>query len=160
MLLAAVDQPAVELAACLADRLSRDPQVVDVVERVVQPEDVDAARSGGEHEAPDELVGDGSRADEEAAAHREREGGLHPRLDAADPLPRAFDAAAHAGVEDAAARDLERGKSSAVEDLREPQELRGRDRARQRLLRQHTDRRVDEPWHSWEPSSEVQARLM
>ena len=48
----------------------------------------------------------------------------------ADPLPRALDAAAHGRVEDAAAGDLEVGEAGAVEDLREPQELGRRHRAR------------------------------
>ena len=40
---AAVLEARVELAAGVEDRLGRDAQVVDVVERVVEPEDVDAA---------------------------------------------------------------------------------------------------------------------
>ena len=60
------------------------------------------------------------RADEEAAAHREHERRLRPRLDRADALPGALDAAADGGVERAAARDLEVGVAGAVEDLGEP----------------------------------------
>ena len=69
------------------------------------------------------------------------------RLERADPLPRALDAAAHRRVEDAPARDLEVGEAGAVEDLRERDELGGRHPARERLLPEQADRRVDELRH-------------
>ena len=69
----AVDEPRLELAARLGDGVGRLAQVRDVVERVVQPEDVDAVRGGGRDEAADEVVVDRARADEEAAAQRQTE---------------------------------------------------------------------------------------
>ncbi len=56
------------------------------------------------------------------------------RLQRADALPRALDAAAHGGVEDAAARDLEVGEAGAVEDLGEAQQVGRRHQAGERLL--------------------------
>ena len=53
-------------------------------------------------------------------------------------------AAPHGGVEDAAARDLEVGEARAVEDLRDPQHLAGRQLARERVLREQADGRVDD----------------
>ena len=120
VLLAPVDEAAVELASRLADRIGGNAEVVDVVQWIVQAEDVDTARGSREDEAPHELVGHRTRPDEEAPAHRERKRRLHPRLEAADALPGAFDAPAHAGVEDAAAGDLEVGEPRAVEDLGQP----------------------------------------
>ena len=46
-------------------------------------------------EPADELAADRPRADEEVSAHRQRERRLRARLDRADPLPRALDAAVH-----------------------------------------------------------------
>src|SRR4029453_7413901 len=60
------------------------------------------------------------------------------------------DLPAHRRVEDPAAGDLETGEARAVEDLRDPKDLRGRKMARKGLLREEADRRVDELWHeSW-----------
>ena len=108
-------------ASTIASAASR--RFVDVVQRVVEPEDVDAALGGGRDEAADEVAADGPRADEEAAAQRQRERRLRPRLQRADPLPRALDAAPDGGVEDAAARDLEVREAGAVEDLGEPEQI-------------------------------------
>src|SRR6202030_2765960 len=48
-------------------------------------------------------------------------------------------------VEHAAARDLEIGEAGLVENFGETQQLRSRHRSRERFLREHTDRGVDEP---------------
>ena len=74
-------------------------------------------------EAAREVDADRARADEEATAQRHPERRLRARLERADPLPRALDAAPDGRVEDAAARDLEVREAGAVEDLGEPQEL-------------------------------------
>ena len=93
-------------------------EVRDVVQRVVEPEDVDAVLGRSRDEAPDEVAADRPRADEEAAAERERErsliapGGRGSASTGSDP-------AAHGRVEDAPARDLEVGGAGAVEDLRQ-----------------------------------------
>ena len=55
---AAVQQACIELAACVDDRLGRVAEVVDVVQRVVQPEDVDAALGGAGHEPAREVAAD------------------------------------------------------------------------------------------------------
>ena len=74
---------------------------------------------GARDEPPGEVAADGTRADEEPAANGERERRLRPRLQRADALPRALDAAAHGAVEDAAAGDLEVREARPVEDLGE-----------------------------------------
>src|SRR5581483_12463866 len=91
---------------------------------------------------------DGTRADQEPAAERERERRRRPRLERTDPLPRALDTAAHRVVEHAAARHLEVGEARAVEELREPQEVGGRHQTGERLLAENADRRVDQARHA------------
>ena len=103
----AVDEPRVELLAGADDRLARLAQVRDVVQRVVEPEDVDAVLGRRGDEAAHEVGADRPRADEEAAAERQPERRLRAGLERPDPLPGALDAAPHGRVEDTAARDLE-----------------------------------------------------
>ena len=97
----------------------------------------------------------GPRADEEAAAERQRERRRRARLQRADALPRALDPAAHGAVEDAAARDLEVREAGAVEELGEAQQIRRRHQARERLLAEDADRRVDEARHDRDLSAPV-----
>jgi hypothetical protein len=148
---APVEQPGLELRARADDRLRRLAQVVDVVQRVVQAEDVDAALSRARDESPREIAADGPRADEKAAADCERERRLRARLECADALPRALDAATHRRVEDAAAGDLEVGEAGSVEELREAQQVRRGHEPGERLLAEHADRRVDEARHGSGP---------
>ena len=143
----AVDEADVELLAGPDDRLAGFLQVRDVVQRVVQSEDVDAVLGRAGDEAPHDVLGDGLGADEEAAAQRQAERRRRARIDRANALPRALDGAPDAGVEDAAARDLEVREARPVEDLRDPQDLAGRHLARERLLRQQANRGVDEFRH-------------
>ncbi len=138
----AVDEPGLEVAVRRDDRLGGLAQVRDVVEGVVEPEDVDAVRGGRSDEAAGEVGVDRTRADEEAAAQREPERRLDARLEGADPLPRALDAALDRRVEAAAARDLEVREAGLVQDLREPQLLGRRDPPRERLLPEQANRRV------------------
>ena len=91
-----------------------------------------------------EVAADGPRADEEAAAQRHPERRLRARLQRADPLPRALDAAADGRVEDAAAGDLEVGEAGAVEDLREPSSSAVGIRPASGSWAEQADRRVDE----------------
>ncbi len=100
---AAVEQAGLELLARADDRLGGFAEVVDVVERVVEPEHVDAALRGGGDEAAGEIAPDGPGADEKAAAERERERGRGSRLQRSDALPGALDAPPNGVVEDAAA---------------------------------------------------------
>ena len=130
----AVNEAGVELLACGDDRLARLTQVRDVVQRVVEPEDVDAVLGRRGDEAPHEVRADGARADEKAAAQREAERRRRPSLQRPDPLPRALDAAPDGRVEDPAAGDLEAGEACRVEHLGEPQELGRRHLAGERLL--------------------------
>ena len=85
-------------------------------------------------EAAHEVVADRPRADEEPAAQRERERRRRARLERADALPRALDAALDGVVEDPAARDLEVGEPRPVEELGEAQQIRRRHEAGERLL--------------------------
>ncbi len=146
-----VQQPGVELAAGGDHRLGCDPEVAGVVQGVVEPEDVDPAGGGAGHEPPHEVVTDRTRSDQEPAAHGEHQRRRRARLDRPDPLPGALDALAHRRVEGAAAGDLEVGVSRPVEDLGEAQQLGGRHRRRERLLREHTNRGIDEPRHNVGP---------
>ena len=148
---ASVQQARVELAPDVDDRLGRVAQVLDVVQRVVQAEDVDAALGRGGHEAPHDVAAERPRADEEAAADRQRERRLRVRLQRADALPRALDAAMDGRVEGAAARDLEVREAGGVEHLRELEQRGGGHDARERLLSEHANRGVDQPWHDGRP---------
>ena len=122
----AVDEPGVERATGARDRRAGLAEVRDVVQRVVEAEDVDAVLGRARDEAADDVAADRPRADEEAAAERDPERRRHARLDRADALPRALDAAPHGRVEDAAAGDLETREPGAVEDLRDAEDLGGR----------------------------------
>ena len=144
----AVDEPRLEVALGGDDRLRGLAQVRDVVERVVEPEDVDAVLGGGRDEAAGEVGVDRSGADEEATAQREPERRLDASLERADPLPRALDTPLDGRVETAAARDLEIRETRLVEDLREPQLLRGGNAPRERLLSEQANRRVGERRHA------------
>ena len=146
----AVDEPGVERAAGARDRRTCLAQVGDVVQRVVEPEDLDAVLGGTGDETPDDVPADRPRPDEEAAAQRDSERCRDTGLDRPDPLPRALDPPAHGRVEDATARDLEAREAGAVENLGHPQDLRSRNPPGQRLLREQPDRRIDQlrhrPW--------------
>ena len=137
----------VELLARVGDRLAGLAQVLDVVQRVVQAEDLDPALGGGSDEAPDEVAADGARADEKPAAQRHRERRLRACVERPDPLPGALDAAAHRAVEDAAAGDLEVGEPGAVQNLGEVEQLRGRNPPSKRLLAKQADGCINERWH-------------
>ncbi len=145
--LGAVDEARVELAVGRGDRLGRLPQVLDVVQRVVEAEDVDAALGRARNEPAREIASDGARADEEAATQRHAERRLRPRLERPDPFPGALDSAAHRTVEDASAGDLERGEPDPVEELGELQEVGRRHAPGQRLLAEQADGRIDERGH-------------
>ena len=142
-----VEQAGVELAAGRGDGLGRDPEVARIVERIVEPERVDAARGGARDEPADEVVARRARPDEEAAAQGEHQRRPRPGANRPDPLPGALDPAPHRRVEGAAAGDLEVGVAGAVEDLRQAEELGGRHRPGERLLREDADRGVDELRH-------------
>ena len=144
----AVDEPRVERATGARDRRARLAQVRDVVERVVEPEDVDAVLGRARDEAPHDVAADGPRADEEASTQRDSERRRHARLDRANPLPRALDPATHGRVEDASSGHLQAGEARAVEDLRDAQDFRRRQLPGERLLREQADRRVDQLRHS------------
>ncbi len=147
----AVHEPRVERAARIRDRRACLAQVRDVVQWVVEAEDVDAVLRRTRDEAADDVAADGTRADEEAAAERDAERSRYARLDRANALPRALDAAAHGRVEDAAPGDLEAREAGAVEDLRDAEDLGGRKLAGERLLREQPDRGVDELRHGSGP---------
>ena len=110
----AVDEPGVELALRSGDRLARLPQVGDVVQRVVEPEDVDPALGRRGDEPAREISADRPRTDEESASQRHRKRRLRARLERPDPLPWALDATVDGAVEDTASRDLEVGEAGAV----------------------------------------------
>ena len=144
----AVDEAGLEVPLRGDDRLRRLAQVRDVVERVVEPEDVDAVRGRRGDEAAREVGVHRARADEEAAAQRETERRLDARLEGADPFPRALDAALDRRVEAAAARDLEVREACRVEDLGEPELLGDRHASGERLLPEQANGRVGERRHA------------
>ena len=119
----AVHEPGVERPTGARDRGARLPEVRDVVQRVVQPEDLDAVLGGACHEATDDVSADRPRADQEPSAERDPQRSRDARADRADSLPRALDAPPYGRVEDAAARDLEAREAGPVEDLGNPEHL-------------------------------------
>ena len=143
----AVDEPDVQLATRADDRLAGLAEVRDVVQRVVQPEDLDPVLRRACDEPAHDVRRDRLRADEEPPAERDPERRRRACVDRADPLPGALDPASDRGVEDPAARDLEAAEAGTVEDLGDPQHLAGRHRARERLLREEPDRGVVELRH-------------
>ncbi len=142
-----VDEPGVHARPGLAHGGDRADEVVDVVQRVVQPEDVDARLGRAQDEAADEIGVGRSWADQEGAAQRHHERRPRARLERADALPGALDGAVDGAREAAAAGDLERGVAGAVEVLGEAQDARGRDPADERLLREQPDGGVNEAGH-------------
>ena len=85
----------------------------------MQAEDLDAALGRARDEAAGEVAADRARADEEAAAERQRERCLGAGLQRPDALPGALDPAAHGAVEDPAAGDLQVGEARSIEELGE-----------------------------------------
>jgi hypothetical protein len=138
----AVDEPGLELGARIRDGRRGRTQVGDVVERIVQPEDVDPVRGGRRDEAANEVVVGGTRADEKPPADGEPEGRLRPGPQRPDPLPRALDSPANGAVEAAPAGDLEVGEAGAVEDLGDEQLVGRRQAAGEGILAEQPDRRV------------------
>jgi hypothetical protein len=138
----------VERTAGARDRGPRLAQVRDVVERVVETEDVDPVLRGARDEAADNVSADGPRPDEESAAKRDSERRGDASFDRTDPLPRALDATTYRRIEHSSAGDLETREPGAVEDLRDAEYLRRRELAREGLLREQADRRVDQLRHS------------
>ena len=136
-----------ELLPGVPDRVGGLTEVREVVERVVEAEDVDAATRGARDEAAHEVGRDRPRADEEAAAQRHAERRRAARADRPDPLPRALDSAANGAVEAASAGDLEAREAGLVELGRELVQPRRGDALGERLLREEPDRRVDELRH-------------
>ena len=67
----AVHEPGVERPTGARDRRARLAEVRDVVQRVVQPEDLDAVLGGARHEATDDVSADRPRADQEPSAQRD-----------------------------------------------------------------------------------------
>ena len=143
----AVDEARLEVALRRDDRLGRLAQVRDVVQRIVEPEHVDAVGGGGGDETAREVGIHRPRADEEAPPQREAERCLDAGLQRANPLPRAFEAALDRFVERTAARDLEIREAGPVEDLGEPELLRRGNASRERLLPEQANRRVGERRH-------------
>src|SRR5438445_1579574 len=143
----AVDETGLEVAFGCDDRLCGLAQVRDVVERIVEPEDVDPVLRRRGDEAPREVGVDRPRADEEAAAQRQTERGLDAGLERADALPRALDPALDGGVEATAAGDLEVREPRPVEDLGKPELLGGRHPPGKRLLSEQADRRIGQRRH-------------
>jgi hypothetical protein len=156
----AVHEPDRQLFAGFADRAGRFAQVPQVVERVMDAEDVDAAGSRAGDEAAHDVAGHGTRADEEAAPqrHPERRGAARPER--ADALPRALDPEPDGAVEAASARDLETREPGVVELPDELVEPGRRDPLGQRLLGEEPDRRVDERRHASAPSGNAARRVL
>ena len=70
------------------------------------------------------------------------------RLQGSDPLPGALDSPADRTVEAASARHLEIGEAGLVENLADPDLLRGWQPARERLLPEQANSRVDKRRHA------------
>ena len=98
----AEDEAGVERPTRGGDRRPRLAEVRHVVQRVVEPEDLDPVLGRGRDEAPDDVGADRAGADEEATPQSDPERRRDARLDRTDALPRALHPTAHEGVEDAA----------------------------------------------------------
>ena len=133
-----------ELLPGVPNRVGGLTEIREVVERVVESEDVDAAARGARHEAADDVGRHRPSADEEAAAQGHAERRRAARANRPDPLPRALDAAADGAVEAASAGDLEAREAGLVELRSELVQPRRGDSVGERLLREKPDRRVDE----------------
>ncbi len=128
-------------------RLDGTHEVGDVVERIVDPEDVDPALGRARDEASDEVVRERAGADQEATAESHPERRLTPRGERADPCPRALDATLDEGVEAPSPRHLEAAEAGPVEGARQLEQLRSADVPGERLLTEEPDRRVPELGH-------------
>jgi hypothetical protein len=143
----AVHEPHGKLFLRCPNRLSGLPKVRKIVQRIVEPEDVDATGGGAPHKTTDEIPRERSRTDEEAATQRNSQRCRAARADGPDALPRAFDAAPNGPFEAAAARDLETGEAGLVEDARKLEDARPLHPRRERLLREEPDGRIYERGH-------------
>src|SRR4029077_12488637 len=97
------------------DRLARLAEVLDVVQRIFEPEDIDPTLGRASYEAAREVTAHRTGTDEKSSTERHAERRLSPRLERTNPLPRALDATTHGRIEDPAARDLEVREPGAVE---------------------------------------------
>src|SRR5207247_9040755 len=113
-----------------------------------QAEDLDPVPGGGGDEPADEVVVDRPRPDEQATAQSETERRLHAPLERANPLPRTLDSAPNGAIEAPAARDLEIREAGPVQDLRDPQLLRGRQSPSQGLLAEQAHSGVGKRRHA------------
>src|SRR4029079_16336491 len=98
-------------------------------------------------EAAHEIAAHRPGADQEGAPQREREWGLRPSANRADPLPRALDPSLYGRLEAAPARYLEVGEAGPVEDLGKVELRGGREDRGERLLSEQANGRVDERRH-------------
>src|SRR6188508_2441632 len=145
----AVHQAHRELLAGRANRLRGLLQVGQVVQRVVDPEDVDAACGGTRDEPRDEVARERARPDEQPAPQGHPERRLAACTDSADPLPRALHATADGRVEAASARHLEVRETGVVEDVRQLEHPGRLHLLGERLLREEPDAGVDESGHAY-----------
>ena len=147
----AVHEPGVKVAPRVRDRSARLAEVRHVVQGIVEPEDLDSVLGSAGDEATDDVTAHGLGAHEKAPAERDPERSRDARLDRTDALPGRLCSTPHCCIEDTPARDLEAGEPRLVEDLRNAQDLGGRQGAREGLLRQEPDGRIDEPGHESGP---------
>ena len=113
---AAVEQPGVELAVGADDRLGGLLQVLDVVQRVVQAEDVDAALGGASDEPPREVAVHG-REPTRKRPRTASASGVFVRPSARGCAPTGSRRPGVRRVEHAASRDLEVREACPVQDF-------------------------------------------
>ena len=138
----AVDQAALQLLAGCEHGVGRRAQVVDVVHRIVEAEDVDAVGRRAGDEAADDVVLDRMRADQEATAKCKCQRRLGAHLDRADALPGTLHAAPDRRLEAAATGDVQIGEAGAVEQLGKLVQVARGDAPGQRLLTEQANRGV------------------
>ena len=145
----AVHEPDGQLLPRAPDGVRSLAKIAQIVQRVVEPEDIDAASGRAGHEPADDVARDRARADEKPTAQRHPERRRAARANRTDAFPWALDPAPHCRVEAPAAGHLETREAGSVElggQLVEP----GRgDPVRERLLGEKPNRRVDELGHSY-----------
>ena len=143
----AVDEADVELLAGGDDRLARLAQVRDVVERIVEPEDVDAVLGRAGDEAPHDVGRDG-REPTRNRPRSARPSGVVVRASIARMRSHGLSTARRTAESNTPPPETSRYAKPAVSRISAMREhLAGRQLARERILREQADGGVDDLGH-------------
>ena len=121
-----IAERSLHMAAVFLDRRNRRLDVARIVQRIEDPEDVDAVFAGKRHEAVDHVIGIVPVADKVLAAQEHLERGVfRPRLDGPQPLPGVFAQEAQADIEGGAAPALQRVIADIVDHVDDAEDILG-----------------------------------